>query len=237
MESASLLLIIIGAVIIAAVLVARLVLRRRDAADHLAMPRMEPEIDPLFADLRTELPAEPRLAREPSEAAPAMPPEEVPAVREQSVARRRPPRVAEDPRRVVVLNVVAGDAGFSGAAVRDALAGNGFEFGEWQIFHYYARNADAPPLFSLANMVKPGSFDLERIETMQVPGLSLFLVPAGEEGDLAAFETMLAVARGLAQELAGEVRDARRSVLTRQAIELIREQLKEWRCRVQAAQH
>jgi len=154
-------------------------------------------------------------------------------------AGRRPPRVAEDPHRVVVLNVMAGeDHLFPGWSVRDALGNTGFEYGEWQIFHYYSpKQDDAPPLFSLANMVKPGSFDLEQMDGMTTAGLSLFMVPAGEEDDIVTFDTMLAKTRQLAEALGGEVRDARRSVLTRQAIGQIREQLNEWRCKAQVAQH
>jgi cell division protein ZipA len=48
---------------------------------------------------------------------------------------------------------------------------------------------------------------------------------------------MLAKTRQLAEALGGEVRDARRSVLTRQAIGHIREQLNEWRHKAQVAQH
>ena len=237
MEHASLLLIIVGAAIIAAVLAVRLLLRRGSPADHLPMHRIEPDVDPLFDDVGNKPAVEPRLRAEP----PPVPAvevvsEDVPRFREQAPQQRRPPRVAEDPRRVVVLNVVAGGQGFAGAAVREALAVVGFAFGEWQIFHFYAPDVDEP-LFSLANMVKPGSFDPRRMDEMVIPGLSLFLVPAGEEGDVAAFDTMLVVARRLAEQLGGEVRDARRSVLTRQAVALIQEQLKEWRCRVKAAQH
>ena len=115
---------------------------------------------------------------------------------------------------------------------------SGFEYGEWQIFHYYSpARGDAPPLFSLANMVKPGSFDLEKMDAMSTAGLSLFMVPAGAEDDVAAFDTMLAKSRQIAADLGGEVLDARRSVLTRQAIGHIREQLNEWSCKAQAAQH
>ena len=233
MERASFILIIVGAAIIAAVLAVRLVLRRSNLADHPPMHRIEPDVDPLFGDFGDK-PAVKRAARPP---VPALEVASEDAVRlRESTPQRCPPRVAEDPRRVVVLNVVAGGQGFAGASVRAALAAAGFAFGEWQIFHFYAPDV-AEPLFSLANMVKPGSFDLRRMEEMVIPGLSLFLVPSGEEGDVAAFEAMLAVARRLADQLGGEVRDARRSVLTRQAVALIQEQLKEWRCRVKAAQH
>lgn len=261
MESVSLILIVVGAVIIGVVFLLRLGMRRRNS-ERIAMPphstkdirREEPEFDPLFAiDAKKEMISDNTLADmgrivvDQGEAQ-APPLSERPASIDEAEKaapskpagkRRRPPRVAEDPHRVVVLNVMAReDQIFPGASVRRAVQGAGFEYGEWQIFHYYSpANGNAPPLFSLTNMVKPGSFDLEGMDAMNTAGLSLFMVPAGEEDDTAAFDTMLTTARRLAAELGGEVRDARRSVLTRQAVGLIHEQLNEWRCKAQVAQH
>lgn len=261
MESVSMILIVVGAVIIGVVLLLRLGLRHRSSEQIPIAPHAggdaridEPEFDPLFAvDAGVSDVAEGALARvgkivadqgeprmTPSPAAPsALGGHAQAAAPRPAWGNRRPPRVAEDPRRVVVLNVMASeDRAFSGQAVRDAVENAGFEYGEWQIFHYYSpMHGDAPPLFSLANMVKPGSFDLERMDDMSTAGLSLFMVPAGEEDDILAFDTMLAKTRQLAEGLGGEVRDARRSVLTRQAVGQIREQLNEWRCKVQASQH
>jgi cell division protein ZipA len=261
MESVSVILIVVGAVIIGVVLLLRLGLRRRSGGEMSIGSRSggdarteEPEFDPLFAvdtkvsevsdralaSIGTIVAAEPEPRIEPSPAAPAEPAAHAQAAESHLVyGKRRPPRVAEDPHRVVVLNVMAnGDQVFSGQAVRDAVANCGFEYGDWQIFHYYSpAHANTPPLFSLANMVKPGSFDLERMADITTAGLSLFMVPAGEDEDIVTFDTMLAKTRQLAEALGGEVRDARRSVLTRQAIGHIREQLNEWRHKAQVAQH
>jgi cell division protein ZipA len=262
MESVSLILIAVGAAIIGVVLLLRLGLRlRHRAADEAqTAPRgdreshgVDPDFDPLFAvDAVRAEPSDGDLAalgkivaeqEEPRESPPSAQTEPLAGVTRDisgiSANRRRPPRTAEDPHRVVVLNVIAGeDRAFAGPAVRDAVERSGFEYGEWQIFHYYSpAHGDAPPLFSLANMVKPGSFELENMDAMSTAGLSLFMVPAGAEDDVAAFDTMLAKSRQLAADLGGEVRDARRSVLTRQAIGHIREQLNEWSCKTQAAQH
>jgi cell division protein ZipA len=261
MESVSVILIVVGAVIIGVVLLLRLGLRRRSSGEIPIVARgdgdirtEEPEFDPLFAvDTKVSEVSERALASvgkivadeqesrsEPPPAAPVEPATFGQTVESSSLhGKRRPPRVAEDPHRVVVLNVMTnGDQLFSGQAVRDAVTRSGFEYGDWQIFHYYSpAHVNAPPLFSLANMVKPGSFDLERMSDMTTAGLSLFMVPAGEDEDIVTFDTMLAKTRQLAEALGGEVRDARRSVLTRQAIGLIREQLNEWRHKAQVAQH
>ena len=261
MESVSMLLIVIGAGIIGVVLLLRWGLQRgvvRDATGGVPQEREtragEVEFDPLFAvDTKVSDVSEQALASvgkilveeeqqhdPPSSAEPSDSgePEQSPEVNAAHPSRR-PPRVAEDPHHVVVLNVMAReDRFFPGRMLRNAMNSTGFEYGEWQIFHYYSPMLDnTPPLFSLANMVKPGSFDLERMDGMNTAGLSLFMVPAGTEEDIVTFDTMLAKARQLAEVLGGEVRDARRSVLTRHAIGQIREQLNEWRCKAQAALH
>ena len=257
MESVSVILIVVGAVIIGVVLMLRWGLRRRSFTEiptigaHTTgdVRSGEQEFDPLFAvDAKVSevsegaLASVGRIVAEPVETqttAISNDDHDTAAESRSDVGKRRPPRVAADPHRVVVLNVMAGeDRGFSGQAIRYALENCGFEYGEWQIFHYYSPvHGNAPPLFSLANMVKPGSFDLEHLDDLKTAGLSLFMVPAGEDDDIVTFDTMLAKARQLAEALTGEVRDARRSVLTRQAIGQVREQLNEWRCKAQAVPH
>jgi len=262
MESVSVILIVVGAIIIGMVLLLRLGLRRRGdtgisnvQTDQDDVRSEEAEFDPLFAvdtkvssdvseralasvgKIVVEEDPEPELSP-PSRSA-ATDDRDGASLAQVGSPKRRPPRVADDPRRVVVLNVIAGgERFFTGQALRDALEHSGFEYGEWQIFHYYSpTQLNAPPLFSLANMVKPGSFDLEKMVDITTAGLSLFMVPAGGDNDIVTFDTMLAKARQLAEILGGELRDARRSVLTRQAISQIREQLNEWRHKAQVAHH
>jgi len=254
-------LIVVGAIIIGVVLLLRLGLRRSGGGgissvqtDRDAVRSEEAEFDPLFAvdtkvsevseralasvgKIVIEEDSEPDLAPPTSSA--ATDGHDYASQAQGSWPKRRPPRVADDPQRVVVLNVIAnGERFFSGQALRDALEHSGFEYGEWQIFHCYSpMQLNAPPLFSLANMVKPGSFDLEQMADLTTAGLSLFMVPAGVDNDIVTFDTMLAKARQLAEILGGELRDARRSVLTRQGISQIREQLNEWRHKAQVAHH
>src|SRR3569833_2358634 len=147
------------------------------------------------------------------------------------------PLFAIDRERAIAMNVMALEGQrFAGDAIAAAAQRAGLELGMWSIYHYYPPHSpESPPLFSMANMVKPGSFDPERMHEFNTVGLSLFMVPANDEHDLAAFDVMLAIVRQLASDLGGEVRDARRSVLTRQAIERLREQLTEWRFKTRAA--
>ncbi len=128
------------------------------------------------------------------------------------------------PEWVIVLNVMAHEREvFAGPAFFNALEENGWRFGEMDIFHY---SDNGVPLFSLVNMVKPGTFDPSRAEQFRSPGVSLFIRFPNEYGNgLRTFNMMLDMAQILAARLGGEVRDERRSVLTHSAIDHMREQI------------
>ncbi len=128
------------------------------------------------------------------------------------------------PEWVIVLNVMAHEREvFAGPAFFNALEENGWRFGEMDIFHY---SDNGVPLFSLVNMVKPGTFDPAKADQFRSPGVSLFIRFPNEYGNgLRTFNMMLDMAQILATRLGGEVRDERRSVLTHSAIDHMREQI------------
>lgn len=133
--------------------------------------------------------------------------------------------------KIVVINVVAPPGReFGGEPVRRALEAAGLEHGDMRIFHRQVRTGKGlVRLFSVANIVEPGWFDLERIEEQDTPGLAFFLrLPAPFDG-MAAFEQMIEAARQVAGDLGGRLLDARRCDLTGQAVEHIREELREYR--------
>ena len=71
-------------------------------------------------------------------------------------------------------------------------------FGTMDIFHRHAQeNGTGPVLFSLANLVKPGTFELSSMSDFETPGLSLFMtLPCGEEA-MHAFALMAQAAKAL----------------------------------------
>lgn len=134
------------------------------------------------------------------------------------------------PDKVIVINVMApqGDL-FKGAELVDAIQASGMDYGDMQIFHY---ESDENILFSLVNMVKPGVFDLSKLDELKTPGVSLFIQMPNAQGDgLEAFDTMLTTAQQLAKKLLGELRDETRSVLTHSAIDHLRQQVAEYDCK------
>ncbi len=134
------------------------------------------------------------------------------------------------PDKVVVLNVMAKQGRhFVGQILIDTIQSTGMLHGEMQIFHY---QTDVGPAFSLVNMMQPGIFELENIEAISTPGISLFMqMPNIHADGLSDFDAMLATTQQLAQELGGELRDETRSVLTRSAIDQIRQQIAEYDCK------
>lgn len=128
------------------------------------------------------------------------------------------------PDLIIVLTVIARGKGmFRGRDIVQILEDKGLQFGEMGIFHAYSPGGR--PIFSVANIVEPGSFDLEIIDRFSTPGLALFLRLPGPAGGFAAFDAMLEIARLLAGKLSGDIRDERRNVLTTQAIQQLREHI------------
>jgi FtsZ-interacting cell division protein ZipA len=119
----------------------------------------------------------------------------------------------EDRRRIVGLRVVPrpGER-FNGAALRQALVGEGFIHGELEIYH--KPMGDGRVLISAASLTRPGTFDPATIDGLLFAGLNLFAVLPGPLPPREAVERLCLVARTLAQRLRGETQDARGQVLT-----------------------
>ncbi|WP_263138490.1 cell division protein ZipA [Pseudomonas sp. RIT-PI-AD] len=131
---------------------------------------------------------------------------------------------------VLVINVVARDGeGFKGPALLQNILESGLRFGEMDIFHRHESMAgNGEVLFSMANGVKPGTFDLDDMDHFKTRAVSFFLGLPGPRHPKQAFDVMVAAARKLSQELNGELKDDQRSVLTAQTIEHYRQRIVEF---------
>lgn len=114
---------------------------------------------------------------------------------------------------IVALRVVAREGErFTGAALRQALQGEGFVHGEMDIFHRAL--ADGRVLMSAASLTKPGSFDLVVMDSMRFLGINLFAVLPGPIAGRDAVDKLLSVGHTLAQRLRGQLLDSRGQALT-----------------------
>lgn len=131
---------------------------------------------------------------------------------------------------VLVISVISRDeSGFKGPALLQNILESGLRFGEMDIFHRHESMAgNGEVLFSMANAVKPGVFDLDDIDHFSTRAVSFFLGLPGPRHPKQAFDVMVAAARKLAHELNGELKDDQRSVMTAQTIEHYRQRIVEF---------
>ncbi|HFC53548.1 MAG TPA: cell division protein ZipA [Gammaproteobacteria bacterium] len=195
--------------------------------DRLTIPA------PVMDAPETPLPEEPLPATGPDPApAPAMQEEEkeapAPAEKEPEEAdsgeQPEPTPAAAPPELVLALHVTAPDGGeFEGAALFSALEENGLRFGEGGIFHYRqpdGEQAQNGVLFSVANMLEPGTFEAEGAErTFTTPGVALFMRAPGVAPAREMLEKMLLTAQQVAERVGGEIRDGRRQPLREATIQ------------------
>jgi cell division protein ZipA len=125
---------------------------------------------------------------------------------------------------VLVLTVLAEENQmFSGTDIEDALLAEGLKYGDMRIFHYFKLDDSKPSpqdreaVFSVANLLEPGYFDLDTLAELETPGLSLFCQLPGPLPGNEALDCLLDKARGLAVRLNGRMCDDKRNVFTTQA--------------------
>lgn len=174
---------------------------------------------------------QPKRAQEPPKPA-AKPSAPKPSASNKAAAKPEP-KPAPLPEEVLIINVMAPSGQqFRGDALLDALLDAGLRYGDMNIFHRYEDpKGGGSILFSLANMVKPGTFDLDGMDDFTTPGVSLFMTLPLESVDLEnveVFDEMLEAARSIAFALGGEMKDENRSVLTRQTQEHCRQRIHEF---------
>ena len=137
------------------------------------------------------------------------------------------------PAEIVVINVMSRDGyTFSGDDLLQVLINAGLKFGEMNIFHKRLGNDSKSLLvFSVANILNPGTFDLNNLDSFSTLGISLFLALPTAINNMDAFEQMLAVAQQVGSTLDGELKDDHRNVMTTQTIEHYRQRISDFELR------
>jgi len=123
---------------------------------------------------------------------------------------------------VIVLHVAAraDQEYFDGEQLVQNLLAQNMRHGDKKIFHRFERPEEhRGHLFSMANMVKPGTFELDHMNSFATPGVTFFLELPCEGSARYAFDLMLITARKLARSFHAELRDQNQNVLTEQAVD------------------
>ena len=147
---------------------------------------------------------------------------------EQAEAPQPGRRVNDDYDKILALYVAA-KAGnlLHGQDIMVAAEKAGLTYGYMGVYHRLVDGRpDAGPIFSVANIIKPGSFDLSKMGELETPALAFFLTLPAPVCALDAWETMEPAAQRMAGLLDGVVLDQERNALGRQRIQHIREELR-----------
>lgn len=130
--------------------------------------------------------------------------------------------------RIVTLFVAArAGSQLQGPDLVVAAEKAGLIYGYMGIFHRLVDgHPEQGPVFSVANMVKPGNFELTGIQQLSTPGISFFMTLPTPVPALDAWDMMLPTAQRMAELLDAVVLDEERNALGRQRIAHIRDELR-----------
>ena len=137
-------------------------------------------------------------------------------------------RASDDFDKIVTLYVAA-SAGekLRGSDIVVAAEKTGLTYGHMNVFHRLVEtHPERGPVFSVANIMKPGSFDMADIQSMETPAIAFFLTLPAPLPALDAWEMMLPTAQRMAELLNGLVLDESRNALGRQRIQHLRDELR-----------
>ena len=103
----------------------------------------------------------------------------------------------------------------------------GLRYGAMKIFHrHISDDGSGPVLFSMANLVNPGTFDLNTMPKITTPGVTLFMALDDLDDPSGAFEIMIEAINKMAEKLPLNVMDESRSSMTLQTIDHYRQRAK-----------
>jgi len=137
-------------------------------------------------------------------------------------------RASDDFEKIVTLYIAA-RAGekLRGPDIVVAAEKAGLVYGHMNVFHRLVEgHPERGPVFSVANIMKPGSFDMATIQSLETPAIAFFLTLPAPIPALDAWETMLPTAERMAELLNGVLLDESRNALGRQRIAHLRDELR-----------
>lgn len=149
------------------------------------------------------------------------------------------PSIKAPVEEVIVINIMARNGErFHGSELSQAMMNCGLRHGDMKIFHRYDQQSIGKPqaLFSVANVVEPGFFNLDIIDELETPGIIMFMQLPGPRRSLNTFSLMIDTAKRVASMLNAELRDEHHSVLTMQTIEHYRQRVQDFERRQLARQ-
>lgn len=135
------------------------------------------------------------------------------------------PRTIER-RKIIALRLATLPQRIPGAQLLEALEAESLQHGKYSVFHRLADNGEI--IFSVASMVEPGTFELDKMAEETYPGVTLFAQLPGPIPGMLAFNELIACGRRLHAALGGTLQDERGVPLTVHRIERMRQEIREF---------
>lgn len=129
-------------------------------------------------------------------------------------------------RKIVALRLAGGAQRFAGGQLRQLLEAETLDYGKYDVFHRL--HADGGIVFSVASMVEPGTFDLDKMVAMTYPGVTLFAQLPGPVPGIEAMNELVACGKRLQERLGGTLQDERGVPLTVHRIERLRQEVRDF---------
>ena len=127
---------------------------------------------------------------------------------------------------ILVINIEA-QTPIAGNDLVNAVTDAGFRFGDMEIFHHYGLGdrSEGAPVFSLANLYEPGTFDIQRMDLFSSRGVTMFLqLPVqGIDGEVAC-ELFVSTAERIAGRLGCRLYNQSHQELGAHDLEIMRRQ-------------
>ena len=158
-----------------------------------------------------------------------------PAKQQAETKLNESPSPEQDWEMVISFTIMAmpGEQ-FSGRAIKSTLDTLDMHFGEMQLFHRYTSGMQKQSLFSVANIIDPGTLIPDNFATMNTPGLLIFARLPGPTNGLALFDDLLDTAQKMAATLGGALSDEKREPVDDSTIEEMRSRILSLNLRLQA---
>ena len=137
--------------------------------------------------------------------------------------------------KLVTIHVAApGDRRFYGNDLKTLFKQHDYRYGDMSIYHC---TLEGDQVFSIANIVKPGTFNEDEMDSFETPGITLFMrLPIELDADV-AFDFLIREATELAETLGGQLRDGDRNPLNQQTIQHMREDIQQYVFRTKKPLH
>jgi len=124
----------------------------------------------------------------------------------------------------------------SGLDLKVALKTLSFRYGDMQIYHRMTLGVHKKPLFSVANIIEPGTFNPQDDATMNTPGILMFAKLPGPVNGLTLFDDLLETAQSLTEKLNGILCDQSKQQVNQNILESMRSRILNMNLTLQAEQ-